>query len=118
MTLDRVALRAQLEKDRLRAVELLRSLGASFDDIVAAARDSNLDDEHDPEGSTIAVERSMVSSMASTTRSRLDEIDAALQRLADDSFGSCAGCGQPIPEGRLEARPTATRCVSCTSRAT
>ena len=41
---------------------------------------------------------------------------AALARVEDGSYGKCLDCGQPVPEGRLEARPTTTRCVACQSK--
>ncbi|MQY03415.1 TraR/DksA family transcriptional regulator [Actinomadura macrotermitis] len=41
---------------------------------------------------------------------------AALARLDEGSYGRCAGCGKPVPEGRLEARPDAARCVPCQAR--
>jgi RNA polymerase-binding protein DksA len=41
------------------------------------------------------------------------QVDRALERLASGSYGLCDDCGQPIPPKRLEARPTATLCVSC-----
>ncbi|MBT2208442.1 MULTISPECIES: TraR/DksA C4-type zinc finger protein [Actinomadura] len=40
---------------------------------------------------------------------------AALERVASGTYGRCAGCGRPIAEGRLEARPDATRCIACAS---
>jgi DnaK suppressor protein len=48
--------------------------------------------------------------------SQRTEILAALQRIQEGSYGTCADCGRPIPEGRLEARPEATRCVACQSK--
>lgn len=41
------------------------------------------------------------------------QVDRALDRLANGSYGLCADCHQPIPPKRLEARPTATLCVAC-----
>lgn len=41
------------------------------------------------------------------------EIDAALKRIALGTYGSCAGCKEPIDRDRLEAYPTARRCLSC-----
>ncbi|MGI8330972.1 TraR/DksA family transcriptional regulator [Actinomadura scrupuli] len=38
---------------------------------------------------------------------------AALRRLEGGEYGRCVGCGKPVPEGRLEARPDAARCVAC-----
>ncbi len=45
------------------------------------------------------------------------QVVAALDRLATGNYGVCAGCGRPVPEGRLEARPEAARCVACQSKA-
>jgi RNA polymerase-binding transcription factor len=45
--------------------------------------------------------------------SQRSEIVAALQRIQEGGYGDCADCGRPIPEGRLEARPEASRCVAC-----
>jgi DnaK suppressor protein len=42
---------------------------------------------------------------------------AAVARTEAGTYGQCADCGDPVPEGRLEARPEAARCVSCQSRA-
>jgi DnaK suppressor protein len=41
---------------------------------------------------------------------------AALQRIERGTYGLCADCGTPIPEGRLDARPEAARCVACQSK--
>lgn len=91
----------------------LRRLTGEFDGVVAASRDTNADDEHDPEGATIAFERSQIGALVHATRRHLDEIDAALQRVASGTYGVCLGCSRPIVPERLEVRPTAARCVSC-----
>ena len=41
---------------------------------------------------------------------------AALTRMADGTYGLCLDCAKPVPEGRLEARPDASRCVNCQSK--
>jgi RNA polymerase-binding protein DksA len=43
----------------------------------------------------------------------LAEIDEALQRIEDGTFGTCRTCGQPIAPDRLEAMPWATQCIDC-----
>jgi DnaK suppressor protein len=43
----------------------------------------------------------------------LQNIEAALARMADGSYGTCAGCGGEIARARLKAYPTATRCLPC-----
>jgi DnaK suppressor protein len=47
----------------------------------------------------------------------IDEIDAALDRIADGSYGRCSSCGVDIPLERLEFRPFASGCVSCQASA-
>ena len=107
------AARALLVEKRRETVARLRGLDESWADIVESARDANIDDEHDPEGSTVAVARAQVSSLADEGRGRLAAIDAALARVDMGTFGVCERCGATIPDARLEARPTATRCVTC-----
>ena len=41
------------------------------------------------------------------------KVQAALRRMTDGTYGLCVDCGKPVPEGRLEARPDAARCVAC-----
>lgn len=40
----------------------------------------------------------------------------AIKRIEEGVYGSCVDCGKPVPEGRLEARPEAARCVQCQSK--
>ena len=106
-----------LQAARDETVRRLAELTDDFAGIVAASRDTNADDEHDPEGSTIAFERSQVDALVRQARTRLDEIDAALERVAAGTYGVCVVCGRPISPARLEARPTALTCVECAGRA-
>jgi len=105
--------RASLESERETVVRRLAALSHDFDEVVASSRDSNADDEHDPEGHTIAFERSQVSALMRQSQAHLAEVDAALARVDDGTYGVCERCGRPIPGGRLEARPTARTCVVC-----
>lgn len=107
--------RLRLWERRTEAVERLASLTGDYDAVVEASRDTNADDEHDPEGSTIAFERSQLGALARQVRSSLEEIDAALVRLDTDRYGVCERCGAEIPTDRLAARPTARTCVTCAS---
>ncbi len=105
--------RGRLAVEREQTLSRLASLTDDFDSVVAASRDTNADDEHDPEGATIAFERSQVAALVRHARQHLLEIDCALQRLDDKTYGSCESCGRPISEGRLEARPVARTCIDC-----
>jgi DnaK suppressor protein len=105
--------RRLLEAERDETVRRLAALTDDFAQVVAASRDTNADDEHDPEGATIAFERSQVDALVRASRKALEEVDAALERLVAGRYGICETCGRPIVPERLEARPTARTCVSC-----
>ncbi|GIG38810.1 TraR/DksA family transcriptional regulator [Cellulomonas phragmiteti] len=97
---------------RADALGRLTGLGDAHRDVVDAARGANVDDEHDPEGATIAFERAQLEALAAGAHQRLTEVDAALARLAAGTYGTCAVGGEPLDDARLEARPTATTCVA------
>src|SRR3954469_6275219 len=99
-------LRASAEAE---SATLARDLAALF----AASRDSNADDEHDPEGATIGFERAQLTALLNAARHRIAEVDDALRRLDEGSYGTCEQCGAPTPAPRLAARPFARRCVAC-----
>ena len=109
------SVRELLEAERHQMLSRLASLTDNFDAVVAASRDSNADDEHDPEGATIAFERSQVGALIQQARLRIAEIDAAASRLDSGTYGICEGCGDPIGDDRLAARPAARTCVECAS---
>lgn len=79
--------------------------------LIAASRDSNADDEHDPEGQTIAYERSQLAAVTTQAREHLAEVDAALERVASGTYGICVVCHGPIDAACLAARPAARTCV-------
>ncbi|WP_229053413.1 TraR/DksA C4-type zinc finger protein [Aeromicrobium sp. Leaf350] len=103
----------RLAAERELTLGRITALTRDFDGVVAASRDSNADDEHDPEGATIAFERSQTDALLGQAQRHLAEIDAALERVAAGTYGVCERCGSTIPEGRLEARPVARTCISC-----
>ena len=105
--------RTRLEQEREQTLAALRDREADVAAIVAASEGSNADDEHDPEGATIAFERAQVDALARHALTHLEEVAAALRRVEDGSYGTCTVCGRPIPQERLEARPTATTHVAC-----
>ncbi|MGG5258409.1 TraR/DksA family transcriptional regulator [Phycicoccus avicenniae] len=101
----------RLEAERAELHDRLVTMEADMARLVEASLDSNADDEHDPEGQTIAWERSQLAALTAGARQHLADLDDALARVADGTYGTCTVCGEPIPEGRLEARPTARTCV-------
>ncbi len=93
-----------------RAVEALARRHA---DIVDSAAWTTNDDEHDPEGATVAFERAQVAGLLSQARDELRQLDQARVRLENGTYGRCERCGRPIPDGRLDALPATTTCVTC-----
>lgn len=114
---DLAELRALLEADRERTSDTIASLGRSFTTIVESTRDTATDDEHDPEGSTIAFERSQTTALLAAATDHLADVDAALARIAAGDYGRCERCGTAIPHERLLARPAARTCIACAARA-
>ncbi|WP_243723025.1 TraR/DksA C4-type zinc finger protein [Actinomadura sp. 7K507] len=103
---------------RTATLELIASLSGDWDGVVEASAQTGVDDEHDPEGATIAFERARIQSAMSQARTHLADIDDALHRLGDGTYGVCERCGRPVGAERLEARPTARTCFTCASAST
>ncbi len=101
--------------DGLRVATLRRAadLESSFHGIVEATNDTATDDEHDPEGHTIAWERQQIAALLDEATVTLAEIDAALQRLDAGRYGTCTACGRAIAAERLAALPATPTCVGC-----
>ena len=97
----------QTERGDLR--HQLAELG--FGDAGGLNYDSNFADS-----SQVTAERGEAEALAVPLNEALQEVEAAIARLADGSYGLCQGCGQPIPAARLEAMPAAQFCIACASR--
>ena len=102
-----------LVAERAAALTQIDALTREFDEVVAASRSSNADDEHDPEGATIAFERQQVAALLEQARRRLADVDSALARRDAGDYGVCETCGRPIAPERLAARPAARTCIDC-----
>ena len=102
-----------LGAERAAALAQIEVLTREFDAIVAASQASNADDEHDPEGATIAFERQQVVALLDQARRRLADVEAALARREAGTYGICETCGRPIAPERLAARPAARTCIDC-----
>lgn len=107
--------RHRLQHEREQTLARLASLTGDHESIVAASLDTNADDEHDPEGATIAFERSQIGALVRQVRHHLAEVDAALARVSDDTYGACEACGSAIGDARLDALPAARLCIRCAS---
>jgi DnaK suppressor protein len=66
-------------------------------------------------GSTLS-ETDRTEAILHSARSQRGEVLAALARIEENTYGRCVDCGTDIPDGRLEARPDASRCVGCQAK--
>jgi len=107
---DRAAL---LASERARTETGIASLELELRSVVESADTSNIDDEHDPEGATIAFERARIQALIDHGRRHLDELDAAGARVAAGEDARCRVCGVIIPDERLAALPATGVCVNC-----
>jgi DnaK suppressor protein len=107
--------RFRLNTDREQALDRVAELEREFGAIVASAREGSAggDDEHDPEGATVAFERQHIAALVTQVREHLSAIDAALRKVDSGIYEICDRCGGPIGEERLAARPASLICVRC-----
>lgn len=113
MSSDFASTREVLERLRDETAAEVATLDGDLRALIEASRSSNADDEHDPEGSTIAFERAQLIALLNGSRQRVADLSDALRRLDAGNYGVCERCGNPIPVERLAARPSARTCVGC-----
>ncbi len=110
---ERDALRAGITAARERTAARADALARDLDDIISASADAVRDDEHDPEGATIAFERAQVMALLADAHAQLAALEEAAARVDEADVGRCERCGTGIGYERLLARPASTRCVGC-----
>ncbi len=101
--------RAQLQDERDRLRGRLHDLGLGVDD--ALDFDGGFADS-----SQVTAERGEMEALSGSLTDSLRDVEDALAKLADGTYGSCESCGGPIPEARLEAKPAARLCIACASK--
>ena len=99
-----VDLRAALEQEKASLVAQLEELGSMN-------YDSNFADS-----SQVTAERGEAEALGAALREALEEVDHALAKQDQGTFGLCESCGKPIAAPRLEAMPTARSCIDCASK--
>jgi RNA polymerase-binding transcription factor DksA len=109
-------LRDAWRDERVRLQHQIDDLQQRFDDIVAAAELTSTDDEHDPEGATIAYERAQVWALLQHARTELAAIDDSLATVAAGDVPDCAVCQGRIATERLLALPGVRTCIECARR--
>jgi RNA polymerase-binding transcription factor DksA len=101
--------RAEQERTA-RQVESLEQVVAS---IVEASELTSTDDEHDPEGATIAYERAQAIALLRQAREDLDALAITRVQLESAQVVVCSVCGRTIDLERVATLPTTSRCIRC-----
>lgn len=103
------SIRAALESERESVERQLADHG-----VPVGSENVEVDvDEGFADSAHATAERSQALALIEQLLEHRREIASALARMDEGIFGKCENCGQDIPSERLEARPTATLCVSC-----
>lgn len=102
-----------VEAEQERTVRQIASLEAVVAAIVEGSELVSTDDEHDPEGATIAYERAQASALLRQARADLDALVVTRRQLERGQHVVCADCGRDIDVERVAALPTTSRCVGC-----
>ena len=106
-----------IERARAETARLAASLTRQRDGIVEASEFTSNDDEHDPEGVTIAFERAQVQALLRQAEDDLADLDRAAERVRVAVWETCERCGGPIAEERLTALPATRICITCANKA-
>ncbi|WP_185444574.1 TraR/DksA C4-type zinc finger protein [Kribbella qitaiheensis] len=107
-------LRGELVADAAHLKEEIRDAEQEIVGLLRDGGDGAGNDQADVGSTTL--ERDHEMSLANNARDMVDQIERALSRMDDGTYGVCESCGQAIGKGRLQAFPRATLCVSCKER--
>ena len=107
-------LRGELVADSVHLKEEIRDAEQEIVGLLRDGGDGAGNDQADVGSTTL--ERDHEMSLANNARDMLDQIERALARIDDGTYGVCESCGKAIGKGRLQAFPRATLCVSCKER--
>ena len=110
-SIDTAPFRDALLDERRRVEHALATLRDEVEE-VAGTTDNDL-----AQTATATLGREIDYTLGDNSKQVLSEIDAALTRIEDGTYGTCAQCGGEIPRGRLEAQPWASLCIDCRRRA-
>lgn len=110
--MDQTAARERLNKERERLAALISNMAEDNDDAAATPPDELATvDQHPADAGSETFEREKDMAILSTLEDQITEVDAALTRVDEGSYGTCEACGKPIGDERLEVVPTARYCV-------
>ena len=103
--------RGQLNEELERLQAELVTAEEGLADLIRDSGDGAGDDQADAGSKTFEREHEM--SLANNARSMVEQVEHALQRIDQRTYGICESCGNPIGKFRLQAFPRATLCMAC-----
>ena len=110
--IDTEQLRQRMLEARQRVVDAIDNIHAENPGSIGdETEETTFQDNHLGDIATATFDREMASTLEDNSAHVLAEIDAALKRIDEGTFGVCTRCGQPIDAERLEALPWATLCI-------
>jgi RNA polymerase-binding protein DksA len=111
-SVDTAHFRERLLEERQRVVDAIDNIHTENPGSLGDETDERTyQDNHLGDIATATFDREMASTLEDNSQHVLDEIDAALARIDEGTFGTCQACGKPIGADRLEALPWATLCI-------
>ena len=111
MSIDVDQFRTRLEEERTRVQDAIENLHRENPGSLNDETEETSGDNHLGDVATATFDREMAETLEDNSTHVLSEIDAALARIGNGTFGTCEVCGKPIDEERLEALPWATLCI-------
>lgn len=107
---------ALLHEERATYEEQAADLKAQADQMAQEMEPGDIQfDDESGEGGTANIDRERDLALSAQARLAVDEIDHAITKIGNATYGRCESCGQPIPKARLKALPQARLCVACKS---
>lgn len=102
-----------LEEERRRVVDAIEYLHKENPGSIEDETQDETTDNHIAETATATLDREIDYTLEENSEHVLGEIEGALKRIEEGTYGTCLNCGQPIAEERLTAIPWATYCIDC-----
>jgi RNA polymerase-binding protein DksA len=112
-TIDVKAAETTLHEERGKVVHQMVELGADESGELTGAVDYG---DAFADGGAATAERTEVLGLVESLKTHLADIDSALNKIAEGTYGTCEVCGKDIGHDRMEFRPTSTRCVDCKNK--
>jgi RNA polymerase-binding protein DksA len=112
-TTDTTRFRDALHAERARVTAAIENLRNENPGSMEDETGDEVHDQHIGDVATAMHDRELDYTLADNEEQLLEEIDAALGRIDDGTYGICTNCGKPIAEERLEALPWASLCIDC-----